>query len=140
MIFDKDWIRTFMLEKIIIILHTIGINTEKKQLQDIFCPNVETSNPDIIEMRRIFENLVNEIDRGIKDKAIVLWNTVNKLNPIPYVPRIITTASSIIYEVNKWKKNMKDLHNLTNKLSGVMNKISNVSNMVSSNNNHMGQH
>tara|TARA_R110002074_G_scaffold387329_1_gene569451 strand:- start:788 stop:1693 length:906 start_codon:yes stop_codon:yes gene_type:complete len=132
MIFDKDWVRTFILDRIFELLNSTGIQIEKQQLRDIFCPNVETSDPDIIEIRSIFENLVRDIHKGIQDKLLVVWNTVNKLNPIPYVPRIITTASSIVYETNKWKKNMKGLQELTDKLSGVVSKITNISKTVNS--------
>ena len=132
MIFDKDWVRTFILDRMFELLNSTGIEIEKEQLRNIFCPNVETNDPDIIEIRGIFEILVRDIHKGIQDKLLVVWNTVNKLNPIPYLPRLITTASSIIYETNKWKRNMNDLQELTDKLTGVVSKITNVSETVNS--------
>ena len=83
MIFDKDWVRTFILDRMFELLNSNGIEIEKEQLRNIFCPNVETNDPDIIEIRGIFEILVRDIHKGIQDKLLVVWNTVNKLNPIP---------------------------------------------------------
>ena len=54
MIFDKDWVRTFILDRMFELLNSSGNQIEKEQLRNIFCPNVETNDQDIIEIRGIF--------------------------------------------------------------------------------------
>ena len=118
MIFDKEWIRNFLIDRMLIV-----VKVEKKQLENILLPSNENDDISIIKIRSTFERLVKLIDRAIKDKALVLWNTINKLNPVPYAPRVVTAASSIIYETHKWKNNMKEVHNFANEINRVLKAI-----------------
>ena len=115
MIFDRKWIRNFLIDKMVKIFSVIGVATTVDAI------NNALKNPNLLKVSYEFESMVDRIYDSMQTKILMGVNVIVKLVPIPFVTRIITTFNNVLFMTLRWKNRMKSVEKIAHKLKDYVN-------------------